>query len=80
MNVLHGLPDARLLWRVLESPLIAHAIGEHAFDFYGALLSPRLTAHKVVARVEAAQRENDTVRSFVLRPNGHFRASCRDIT
>lgn len=60
-------------WRLLESPLLTALIGEPALDFYGGLLSPRLTARRIIAQVEAVREETPSVKSFVLKPNGHFR-------
>jgi ferredoxin-NADP reductase len=48
-------------------------LGESSIDFYGRLLSPALTARRVFARVDAVRHEVRGVKSFVLKPNGHFR-------
>lgn len=62
-----------LHWRTLESPLLAGVFGEAVIDFYGRLISPALTARRVIARVEAVRDEARDVKSFVLKANGHFR-------
>ncbi len=66
-------PEDNRFWRLLESPLIARLVGESVFDFYASAFSPALTSRRVVARVEATRDEAPSVKSFVLRPNGHFR-------
>jgi ferredoxin-NADP reductase len=60
-------------WELLESPLISRVVGESVFDFYAGVLSRGLTARKITARVEAVRDETPSVKSFVIRPNGHFR-------
>lgn len=67
-------PTGQRFWKLLESPVLARLVRESVFDFYAGALSPALTSKKVVARVEATRDENQSVKSFVLRPNGHFRA------
>lgn len=66
-------PATRGFWRVLESPLVSSLVQESVFDFYARLLSPRLTAKRVMAQVHAVRTEAASVKSVVLRPNGHFR-------
>lgn len=66
------LPSTRPVWRMLESPLVTQVVGESVFDFYARLLSPRITARRIVARIEAVRVETQAVKSFVLSPNGHF--------
>ncbi|HVU05851.1 MAG TPA: ferredoxin reductase [Polyangiaceae bacterium] len=66
-------PRFRTLFRVLESPLVTRWLGEPTFDFYAGLVSPMLTARRIVARVEAIHEDTPSVKSFALRPNGHFR-------
>lgn len=66
-------PNVRTLWRVLESPVVARWVDEPLFDFYAGIFSPRITLRKVVARVESVRDEAASVKSFILRPNGHFK-------
>lgn len=60
-------------WRLLESPLTTGLIGESTFDFYGGLINPALTLRRIIGGVQAVREETSSVKSFVLKPNGHFR-------
>lgn len=66
-------PTVRSFWRVLESPVVTRLIDEPFFDFYAGIFSPRLALRRVLARVESVRDETPSVKSFVLRPNGHFK-------
>lgn len=66
-------PPVRVLWRAIASPLVSRFVGESVFDFFATLVDPRFTARRIVARVERVRDENVTVKSFVVRPSGHFR-------
>lgn len=66
-------PTVQNFWRVLASPVISRFVDESVFDFYAGLLSPRLTAKKIVAQVQGVRAESSSAKSFVLRPNGHFK-------
>lgn len=61
------------LWKLLESPLISALVADPVFDFYAGILNRKLTARRIVARVEATRHEAPAVKSFILQPNGHFR-------
>jgi len=69
-------PTIRAFWRTLESPVVTRWLGEPTFDFYARLVSRRLTARRVIARVESIRTETASVKSFLLRPNGHFKGFC----
>jgi ferredoxin-NADP reductase len=66
-------PTIKAFWRALESPVVTRWLGEPTFDFYGRLVSARLTARRVIARVESVRAETGSVKSFFLKPNGHFK-------
>lgn len=73
MNAVVRRPAHNRLWRLLESPFVTRVVGESVFDFYAGVVSRGLTSRRIVARVEAVRDEAPSVKSFVLRPNGHFR-------
>jgi ferredoxin-NADP reductase len=58
--------------RLLAAPVLRPFLDEHVFDFYAGRLDPRLSLHRVLARVEAIRPEARGVLSFVLRPNRNW--------
>ncbi len=66
-------PTGLRFWKLLESRLVTGLVREPVFDFYASTLSPGFTARRIRARVESTRDEARGVKSFVLRPNGHFR-------
>jgi ferredoxin-NADP reductase len=59
--------------RLLAAPLWRSLVDEHAFRFYASRFDPLASSTRIFARVEAVLDEADAVRSFVLRPNAHWR-------
>src|SRR5690242_11614155 len=59
--------------RFLAAPLWRSFVDEHVFRFYASRVDPLASSRRVFARVEGVRVETDDVRSFVLRPNGHWR-------
>ena len=59
--------------RFLAASLWRSLVDEHAFRFYASRVDPLASSTRVFARVEAVRAEAHDVRSFVLRPNAHWR-------